>query len=115
MELLTVSLVVNVVVLVPVTGVLMADAKRAIETWGVRQPGRQILLAMYLSILILSVGLLIWSDPRMAVGLLLAQTVYKVLSPITVGSFRHPVVLSNLAIAALHAVTIWSVLSAPGR
>lgn len=46
----------------------------------------------------------------MAAGLLLAQVVYKVLSPLTVGTLKHPVVLSNIAIAALHAVTLVSLL-----
>lgn len=114
MELLTVSLVVNVVVLVPVTGVLIGNGRRARETWGERQPGRQILLAMYLSILALSIGLLLHRDTHMAAGLLLAQIVYKVLTPITVGSLKHPVVLSNLAIAALHGVTVWQLRLSSG-
>lgn len=111
MDLLTVSLLVNVGVLVPVTGVLIADRRPAADTWGARQPGRQILLAVYLSILMVSGGLLVWPDARMAAGLLLAQILYKVLTPITVGSFRHPVVLSNLAIAALHGVTVSRLLA----
>lgn len=113
MELLTISLLVNVVVLVPVTGVLLFNRRPAIETWGGRQPGRQILLAVYLSILALSILLLIVHEPRMAAGLLLAQILYKVLTPFTVGSLRHPVVVSNLAIAALHAVTVSRVLATP--
>jgi hypothetical protein len=110
---LTTSLLVNVFVLVPVTGVLLLNRRPAVETWGERQPGRQILLAVYLSILALSIALLIIGEPRMAAGLLLAQIVYKVLTPFTVGSLRHPVVISNLAIAALHAVTVSRVLAMP--
>ncbi len=110
-SLLMVSLVVNVAVLVPVSVVLFRDGPAAQSTWGPRSPGRQILLAIYLSILTLSAGLLVWTDARMAGGLLLAQVVYKVLTPLTVGSLKHPVVLSNLGIAALHVVTLTTLLA----
>lgn len=108
--LLLASLVVNVAVLVPVVAVLLFDTRAARDTWGPRSPGRQILLAIYLSILALSVALLVWGDARVSAGLLLAQVVYKVLSPVTVGTLKHPVVLSNLAIAALHTVTLISLM-----
>lgn len=43
-----------------------AVARRA---YGPREPGRQLLLAVYLAILGLSVVLLAWGDPRVALGL----------------------------------------------
>jgi hypothetical protein len=108
--LLVVSLVVNVAVLVPVTFVLLRDGEPARFAWGPRTEGRQILLAIYLSILVLSCALLVWDEPRMAAGLLLAQVIYKLLSPLTVGTLKNPVVVSNLAIAALHSVTLNALL-----
>ena len=108
--LLVASLLVNVGVLVPVTAGLLRDAAWAQVAFGPKAPGRQILLAIYLSILALSAGLLLWRDAKVASGLLLAQCLYKLLSPVTVGTLRHPVVLSNLAIAALHTVTLTTLL-----
>lgn len=40
-----------------------------------------------------------------------AVLVYKLLTPLTVGSLKHPVVLSNLGIAALHVVTLTTLLA----
>jgi hypothetical protein len=37
------------------------------------------------------------------------QILYKVTTPFTVGSFANPVVVSNLAIAAFHSLTLWSI------
>lgn len=104
------SLVVNVCVLVPIVGGLLADARWVREVYGPREPGRQILLSVYAAILLVSAGLLFRGDVHAALALFAVQVVYKVLSPITVGSFRNRVVLSNLAIAALHSVTIASQL-----
>jgi hypothetical protein len=108
MSLLTVSLVLNVVVLMPVCFGLVRNAAWVETAFGPKQPGRQILLSVYLSILVLSAGLLIHPLPDAALGLLLAQIIYKVISPITVGTLRNPVVLSNLGIAGVHAVTVAS-------
>ena len=105
---LTVSLLLNVLVLIPVCLGLLRDGERMGTVLGPRQDGRQILLAIYLAILALSVLLLLRPDPAMAGGLLLVQVIYKLLSPLTVGKLRHPVVLSNLGIAGVHALTLWS-------
>jgi len=104
------SLAINVVVLIPICAGLLADAKWSVDIYGARSPGRQILLAIYAAILLLSAGLLLVRDERIALGLLLAQIVYKVFTPFTVGTLRHPVVLSNLAIAAFHSVTAFLLL-----
>jgi hypothetical protein len=42
----------------------------------------------------------------MTAALLSVQIIYKVLTPFTVGTFKNPVVVSNLLIAALHAWTL---------
>ena len=107
-SLVTVSLVLNVVVLIPVCVGLLRNASWVEGAFGPRQPGRQILLAVYLSILALSALLLVHPLHDVALGLLLAQVIYKVLSPFTGGTWRNPVVLSNLGIAAVHAATVAS-------
>jgi len=111
---LTVSLLLNVIVLVPVCLGIVRDRGRIVQVLGPREPGRQILLAMYLTILGLSVALLVWREESIALGLLLVQVAYKLLSPLTVGTVRHPVVLSNLAIAVVHSITLVDIWPAPG-
>ena len=45
----------------------------------------------------------------MVAALLAVQIIYKLTTPFTVQSLSNPVVLSNLAIAAFHAVTLWAI------
>jgi hypothetical protein len=42
----------------------------------------------------------------MVTALLGVQVIYKLTTPFTVGTWRNPVVLSNLAIAAVHTATL---------
>jgi hypothetical protein len=44
-------------------------------------------------------------------ALLLVQVVYKVLSPIMVGTLNNPVIISNLFIALFHSFSIWKLAS----
>ncbi len=109
--LLVLSLLLNLAVLIPVCGGLLLDtfgtgADWVRESYGPDTPGRRILLAVYLSIGIVSAGLLVWRQPTAVAALLAVQIVYKVLTPLTVGTLQNPVVISNLLIAAFHAVTI---------
>jgi hypothetical protein len=39
------------------------------------------------------------------------QICYKVTTPITVGTITNPVVISNLAIAIVHAITLWLIVA----
>lgn len=114
---LLISLTLNVLVLVPVTTGMLRRAGWATEAYGSRSPARGILTAVYLAILIAS-GMLLGAvlagvDAAVvpAATLLTLQVIYKTLSPFTVGPWRHPVVLSSLAIAFVHVVTL--VLIAP--
>ncbi len=61
---------------------------------------------MYLAIASVSVALLFCRDPLPVAPLLLMQVIYKVTTPLTVGTLANPVVLSNLAIAIVHGVTL---------
>lgn len=101
------SLVLNIVVLVPVCAGLFSNAGWTDAAYGPGSHARSILLAVYMAILVASAGLLFKPVPAMVAGLLLVQILYKVTTPFTVGSVGHPVVISNLGIAAFHCVTLW--------
>ena len=113
-----VSLALNIAVLVAVGGSLIAKAAWTDAAYGTRTPTRDILLSIYLAILIGSAALLVdwFINPAPwligAIGALLAlQIVYKVLTAVTVKrALRNPVVVSNLGIAVVHAITIATVL-----
>ncbi len=107
--LLTLSLWLNIAVLVPVTLALAADRPAATEVWGPRTPARGILQSIYFAILVGSAALLVVGDARASAALLGVQVVYKVTTPFTVGSLRNPVVLSNLGISVFHLAALWSV------
>ncbi|MDX2276984.1 MAG: hypothetical protein NW206_16155 [Hyphomonadaceae bacterium] len=107
---LTASLLINIIVLVPVLLVIAANGQAAERAWGQDTAARRILSAIYAAILVASVLLLaaIISGREVlawAQALLGLQIVYKVLTVPLVG-LRNPVILSNLAIAAVHAATL---------
>lgn len=104
------SLLINVAVLVPVSAGLLFDASWATEAYGDASPARGILLSIYAAILAVSAWLLIKRKATLVAPLLLVQVVYKATTPLTVGSFTNPVVISNLAIAAVHLVTLVLIL-----
>ena len=104
------SLLLNGVVLVPVTGGLVTSARWAEPAYGPPSPARGILLAVYFAILIASVALLLRPETHMVFALLSVQIIYKLISAITVGTLRNPVVARNLAIAAFHAFTCITLL-----
>eukprot|EP00928_Gymnodinium_smaydae_P056110 TRINITY_DN39538_c0_g1_i1.p2 TRINITY_DN39538_c0_g1~~TRINITY_DN39538_c0_g1_i1.p2 ORF type:complete len:139 (-),score=19.79 TRINITY_DN39538_c0_g1_i1:185-601(-) len=120
----TVAMIINIGILIPVCAGIFRDTEHMGEVYGIRTPARDILLSMYLSILIMSAVLVVllhisstqdgakWA----ACGLMGAQVVYKVLTPVLVkgGVPRHlpfnPVVASNLAAAVYHGITVIVVL-----
>lgn len=108
---LAAGLVINIVVLVPVTLSLLVQADWVRGAYGDRAPARDILFAVYVAIMAASAVLLALmatsTDVAQAAGaLLLVQVVYKVVSAATVRDLRNPVVVSNLFIAAFHAVSV---------
>lgn len=111
---ITISLLLNIAVLIPVCAGISTNAGWARESYGERTPARGILLSIYLSILAASVILMAVRRPEAAAALLFVQIVYKVTTPLTVGTFKNPVVISNLLIAAFHIATlaiVWQNLS----
>jgi hypothetical protein len=105
------SLGLNIAVLVPVCFGLITRAGWTLAAYGAETPARGILLSVYLAILIGSAGLLFKPVPAMVAALLLVQIAYKITTPFTVGTLANPVVVSNLAIAAFHAVTVALILN----
>jgi len=101
-----ISLAINICVLVPICFGLFTNPFWIEAVYGPNSPARNILLAVYCAILVLSIWQVFDRNPNTIVAILLLQVVYKVVSPFTVGSFSNPVVISNLAIAAFHTVTI---------
>lgn len=108
----TISLLLNVAVLLPVCTGIARNASWAAACYGEAAPARAILLAVYGAILVLSAGLLAFPVPQMIAALLLMQLIYKLATPFTVGTLRNPVVISNLFIAAVHAATLVTIFLA---
>ena len=103
---ITLSLLLNIVVLAPVCAGLITDAGWARASYGAATPARGILLSVYLAIGSVSALLLAFREPKLVAALLLVQVVYKLTTPLTVGTLQNPVVASNLGIASFHAVTL---------
>jgi hypothetical protein len=106
-----VSLILNIVVLVPIVVLMTVKAKLVDETWGPFTPARGILWSIYFAILAVSIALLFLPIPAFVAALLSTQVIYKITTPFTVGRIGHPVVISNLVISAVHAVTLVTILS----
>ncbi len=107
---ITASLFLNIIVLIPVCFALIVDVEKMQKVAGVFTPARGILLAMYLTILIASVLLLFFMDPKLVFALLIIQIIYKILSPFTVKTIKNPIVISNLLIAAFHLLTLYTMI-----
>lgn len=117
-KLIVLSLLLNIAVLLPVCAGLITDASWSQASYGEATPARGILLSVYLSILIISFVLLAFRDPRSVAALLSVQIIYKLTTPVTVGTFHNPVVISNLGIAVFHTLTlvfIWQAIGNPFR
>ena len=108
MNMLTISLLLNVLVLAPICYLMLTNNVRMVETLGEFNPARGILVAIYMTILIASIGLLIFPDTKFSIALLLMQIVYKLLTPFTVKTLKHPFVISNMLVAIVHIVTVYS-------
>lgn len=109
------SLVMNVVILVPVCAGLITEAGWVSAAYGTKSPARAILLSVYIAILLVSCALLFWKNPAAVASLFLVQILYKVITPIAVGSIAHPVVATNLFVAAFHTITLVLIWMSAGR
>jgi hypothetical protein len=109
-KMILISLIVNVLVLIPVCVGLMGDVPRISSVYGSYSPARGILLSIYGAILLVSIALLFKPLPMLVAPLLLVQILYKLTTPFTVGSITNPVVISNLFVAVLHLITLYLIL-----
>jgi len=113
-----ISLIVNIIILVPVCTTLTAfgSSELAIDGWGPPTAARGILLSIYLSILVVSIALLTLytqssgssrtASEFMVAALLSTQIIYKITTPFTAGA-DNPVAIANLCVSALHARTLY--------
>lgn len=109
MPMIYVSLLLNILVLLPICLGMLRNATWVAETWGEKTDARAILFSIYFAILAVSTFLLFLPDSKLVAALLLVQIVYKITTPFTVGKWGHPVVVSNLLISAVHLVTLISI------
>lgn len=109
-NMITASLTMNILVLIPVCLTLLLNFEKMNVAAGIFTPARGILLAIYISILFASCFLLFFMDVKLAFALFSIQIVYKVLTPFTVKSIKNPIVISNLVIAVFHTMTIFWML-----
>ena len=109
-KMILISLIVNVLVLIPVCIGLIGDVPRVSSVYGSYSPARGILLSVYGAILLVSLVLLFKPLPMLVAPLLLVQILYKLTTPFTVGSYTNPVVMSNLFVAVLHLITLYLIL-----
>lgn len=106
------SLLLNILVLIPVCSGILFNSFWTVDSYGVDTPARGILLSIYLAILISSIILIFKFDPKFVMALLTVQIIYKLLSPFMVGSFTNPVIISNIFIALFHIVSVWKIAEA---
>ena len=105
-----ISLVLNILVLIPVCSGIILKANWAVDSYGIETPARGILLSIYLAILIFSSLLLFKFDPKFVMALLSVQIIYKLLSPMMVGTITNPVIISNIFIALFHSCSVWKIV-----
>lgn len=104
--LIKLSLLLNIVVLVPLCIGFLQNASWIHDVYGEPSPALAILFSIYFSLLVASAVLLFIDQPKLVFMLLAIQILYKLVTPMVVGSIQHPVIVSNILIAALHIVTV---------
>lgn len=106
-----ISLIINILVLIPVCTGLLLKKNWTVDSYGIDTPARGILLSIYLAILIFSTVLLFKFDPKLVLALLTVQIIYKLLTPIMVGTIKNPVIISNIFIALVHSFNVWKIIT----
>jgi hypothetical protein len=109
-----ISLLINIIILIPVCIIILYFEDTASFAYGVNTPSRQILLSMYLSILVFSIFLLVnriyygKSNNVSIISLLTVQIIYKILSVGLVTAPNNPVKWANLIVAIIHMFTVYT-------
>lgn len=104
------SMLLNIAVLTPVCAGLLLRLDWVDQAYGTFTAARGILLSIYLAILLCSIAMFFKPYAAAVATLIAAQIIYKVTTPFTVGAIDNPVVISNLAIAAFHVITLSLIL-----
>lgn len=88
---------------------LLLNAPSMTTVYGAATPARGILASIYLSIAAASVCALLFPAYSIAIATVLfpLQILYKLSTVLTVGSIMHPVVVSNLLISVVHAISLF--------
>ena len=110
-----ISLALNILVLIPIVALMALKSPLVDTAWGEFTAARGILMSVYISILAVSVALIFKPVPSLVAALLLVQVIYKLTTPFTVGLISNPVVISNLAISALHIATLATIFAFMGN
>lgn len=109
MTVVLISHVVNVLVAGSVGILLLLNAPGMVAVYGEASPARSILVSVYLAIAITSAFALLFPAYSIMIAKVLfpLQIIYKVSTIVTVGSITHPVVVSNVLISVLHAISLF--------
>ncbi len=117
---LILSFAVNLLVLVPLLSAFAANPAGLDPVFGPDTDARRILVCLYATLALASVtGLVLWGlgaqDAARTLGLVLfsVQIAYKLMTVPAVG-LASPVVLTNLAVVGVHAVTLYTLLARSG-
>lgn len=110
---ITLSLAINIVVLIPVCLGLLLGRPEFDGVFGPRTTAREILVSIYLAILLMSAWLLFDSQNQanFVVSLLALQVAYKILSVVLISNKKAPVLWFNLVIAVIHTCTLVLIFS----
>lgn len=108
MLLVTLSHLVNVLVAGGMAFLLIINAAAMQDVYGQATPARSILASVYMAIAVTSLIALIFPTYSVAIAKVLfpLQILYKLSTIFTVGLITHPVVVSNILISLLHAVSL---------
>jgi hypothetical protein len=108
MLIVTISHLINVLVAGSIGTLLLLNLPSMTAVYGEVTPARSILASVYLAIAATSLFALIFPAYSIAVAKVLfpVQILYKVSTVLTVGTITHPVVISNLFISILHAISL---------
>lgn len=104
---ITIALILNIIVLTPFCFLILVNNSRIEKVLGSLTPARSILLAIYITILISSLLLVIFPNKTLIFGLLSMQIFYKLLATLTVRDFKNPVIISNVIIAIFHSIALY--------
>jgi len=92
-----ISLVLNILVLIPVCSGIIIKANWAVYSYGIETPARGILLSIQ-----------IW--PQVCYGAFICSNYIQLLSPMMVGTITNPVIISNIFIALFHSYGVWKIV-----